>query len=101
MIVEKGVYVLHDKYISKVIIGPNPAFSHGAAEVIAIFVQDTCYLPSSHMIFRIFHQFIQWISDKVSVIVQGIIEKENNFKQPGERYRSWAPDKYILALHSS
>ncbi|GFY95718.1 catalase 2 [Actinidia rufa] len=22
-----------------------------------------------------------------------IIEKENNFKQPGERYRSWAPDR--------
>ncbi|GMP81877.1 hypothetical protein CsSME_00036433 [Camellia sinensis var. sinensis] len=22
-----------------------------------------------------------------------IIEKENNFKQPGERYRSWSPDR--------
>ena len=22
-----------------------------------------------------------------------VIEKENNFKQPGERYRSWAPDR--------
>ncbi|KAE9449808.1 hypothetical protein C3L33_18292, partial [Rhododendron williamsianum] len=27
-----------------------------------------------------------------------IIEKENNFKQPGERYRSWAPDRYFLSL---
>ncbi|KAF7141503.1 hypothetical protein RHSIM_Rhsim06G0006600 [Rhododendron simsii] len=24
---------------------------------------------------------------------QRVIEKENNFKQPGERYRSWAPDR--------
>lgn len=30
---------------------------------------------------------------------QCIIEKENNFKQPGERYRSWAPDRYFLALY--
>ncbi|KAJ0087049.1 hypothetical protein Patl1_09393 [Pistacia atlantica] len=22
-----------------------------------------------------------------------VIEKENNFKQPGDRYRSWAPDR--------
>ncbi|KAH0680721.1 hypothetical protein KY284_021806 [Solanum tuberosum] len=24
-----------------------------------------------------------------------IIEKENNFKQPGERYRSWAPGQLV------
>jgi hypothetical protein len=29
----------------------------------------------------------------LDVYVQVMIEKENNFKQPGERYRSWAPDR--------
>lgn len=29
--------------------------------------------------------------------MQCIIEKENNFKQPGERYRSWAPDRYLCS----
>nr|MCL8600381.1 catalase [Proteus mirabilis] len=33
-----------------------------------------------------------------SVVLSGkrerrVIEKENDFKQPGERYRSWAPDR--------
>nr|ADC95629.1 catalase [Bruguiera gymnorhiza] len=28
-----------------------------------------------------------------------IIEKENNFKQPGERYRSWAPDRQERFTH--
>lgn len=28
--------------------------------------------------------------------MQCVITKENNFKQPGERYRSWAPDRYSL-----
>ena len=27
--------------------------------------------------------------------MQRVIEKENNFKEPGERYRSWAPDRYL------
>ncbi|XP_074589589.1 ferrochelatase-2, chloroplastic-like [Curcuma longa] len=29
-----------------------------------------------------------------------VIIKENNFKQPGERYRSWAPDRKIFQLLS-
>lgn len=31
--------------------------------------------------------------DKDYWIMQCIIPKENNFKQPGERYRSFAPDR--------
>lgn len=29
---------------------------------------------------------------------QCVIEKENNFKQPGERYRSWSPDRYFVDI---
>ncbi|RWV79358.1 hypothetical protein GW17_00059518, partial [Ensete ventricosum] len=29
-------------------------------------------------------------------LMQSIIKKENNFKQPGERYRSWATDRFVL-----
>jgi hypothetical protein len=34
-------------------------------------------------------------------IVQVMIEKENNFAQPGARYRSWAPDRYNMKLFLS
>jgi len=34
------------------------------------------------------------------LVMQVIIEKENNFKQAGERYRSWAPDRYLLTTVS-
>jgi hypothetical protein len=34
-------------------------------------------------------------------IVQVMIEKENNFAQPGARYRSWAPDRYSMKLFLS
>jgi hypothetical protein len=29
------------------------------------------------------------------LVMQTVIEKENNFKQAGERYRSFAPDRYL------
>jgi hypothetical protein len=33
-----------------------------------------------------------------SIILQVMIEKENNFKQPGERYRSWDTARSCLTL---
>lgn len=34
--------------------------------------------------------------EQLYFIMQIGIEKENNFKQAGERYRSWAPDRFLL-----
>ena len=34
--------------------------------------------------------------EQLYFLMQCGIEKENNFKQPGERYRSWAPDRFLL-----
>jgi len=34
--------------------------------------------------------------EQVYFLLQCGIEKENNFKQAGERFRSWAPDRFLL-----
>lgn len=38
---------------------------------------------------------MNWNSNIICWSMQRVIEKENNFKEPGERYRSWAPDRYL------
>lgn len=52
---------------------------------------------------RWIHNIFFWIPTRRTLFLnlwdfiaqQICIEKENNFKQPGERYRSWAPDRYL------
>lgn len=47
---------------------------------------------------KLFKQYLYWgrMYEQFYFLMQCNIPKQNNFKQPGERYRSWAPDRFLL-----
>ncbi|KAE8717086.1 Catalase [Hibiscus syriacus] len=113
-IVVPGIYYSDDKLLQTHRLGPNylqlPANApkcvhhnnHLAGFMNFMYMdEEVNYFPSRYDPVRHAERFPVPPALCTGRREKCIIEKENNFKQPGERFRSWEPDRHMIQADKS
>ncbi|KAG5613605.1 hypothetical protein H5410_024886 [Solanum commersonii] len=77
---------------------PNEEYSNGAyVDCSNSFdvLTGCCTISCQGLVLVVMQRIKQFLLALTTKHDKCIIEKENNFKQPGERYRSWAPGQLV------